>query len=195
NSLVDSSSQALDGHNKDKHGPSQASKNDNQERPNVESSTKPVNTVGPINTATPTYADYLIDPRMPDLEDTVIFDDDRDEGAEADYNNLETVILVSPIPSTRIHKDHPKEQITGEVNFAVQTKKIAKQNEAGLFLAYASFMDFTVYQMDVKSVILYGTIEEEVYVSQPLGFVDPEFPDRVYNVEKALYGLHQALRA
>ncbi|GJZ27671.1 putative ribonuclease H-like domain-containing protein [Tanacetum coccineum] len=50
-------------------------------------------------------------------------------------------------------------------------------------------------EMDVKSVFLYGKIEEEVYVYQPLGFEDPEFPDRVYKVEKALYGLHQALRA
>nr|GFC83750.1 putative ribonuclease H-like domain-containing protein [Tanacetum cinerariifolium] len=56
-------------------------------------------------------------------------------------------------------------------------------------------MDFTVYQMDAKSAFLYGTIEEEVYVSQPLGFMDPEFPDRVYKVEKALYGLHQAPKA
>ncbi|GJY28566.1 putative ribonuclease H-like domain-containing protein [Tanacetum coccineum] len=63
------------------------------------------------------------------------------------------------------------------------------------FLAYASFKDFMVYQMDVKSVFLYGKIEEEVYVCQPLGFEDPDFSDRVYKVEKALYGLHQALRA
>ncbi|GJU76691.1 putative ribonuclease H-like domain-containing protein [Tanacetum coccineum] len=49
--------------------------------------------------------------------------------------------------------------------------------------------------MDVKSAFLYGKIEEEVYVCQPLGFEDPEFPDRVYKVEKALYGLHQAPRA
>ncbi|GJV45765.1 putative ribonuclease H-like domain-containing protein [Tanacetum coccineum] len=62
-----------------------------------------------------------------------------------------------------------------------------------LFLAYASFKDFMVYQMDVKSDFLYGKIEEEVYVCQPLGFEDPDFPDRVYKVEKALYGLHQAL--
>ncbi|GKD80325.1 copia protein, partial [Tanacetum coccineum] len=64
-----------------------------------------------------------------------------------------------------------------------------------LFLAYASFKDFIVYQMDVKSAFLYGKIEEEVYVCQPSGFEDPEFPDRVYKVEKALYGLHQAPRA
>ncbi|GJX19665.1 putative ribonuclease H-like domain-containing protein [Tanacetum coccineum] len=49
--------------------------------------------------------------------------------------------------------------------------------------------------MDVKSAFLYGTIEEEVYVSQPPGFVDLEFPEKVYKVEKALYGLHQAPRA
>ncbi|GJW88677.1 putative ribonuclease H-like domain-containing protein [Tanacetum coccineum] len=64
-----------------------------------------------------------------------------------------------------------------------------------LFLAYASFMNFVVYQMDVKSAFLYGKIEEEVYVCQISGFEDLEFPNRVYKVEKALYGLHQAPRA
>ncbi|GKE00954.1 copia protein, partial [Tanacetum coccineum] len=64
-----------------------------------------------------------------------------------------------------------------------------------LFLAYASFKDFVVYQMDVKSAFLYGKIKEEVYVCQPPGFADSDFPNRVYNVEKALYGLHQAPRA
>nr|GEU89499.1 putative ribonuclease H-like domain-containing protein [Tanacetum cinerariifolium] len=64
-----------------------------------------------------------------------------------------------------------------------------------LFLAYASFIGFTVYQMDVKSTFLYGTIDEEVYVMQPPRFQDPEFPARVYKVEKAMCGLHQAPRA
>ncbi|GJX38393.1 putative ribonuclease H-like domain-containing protein [Tanacetum coccineum] len=64
-----------------------------------------------------------------------------------------------------------------------------------LFLAYASFKDFVVYQMDVKSAFLYEKIEEEVYVCQPPGFEDPDFPNKVYKVEKALYGLHQAPRA
>ncbi|GKE72126.1 putative ribonuclease H-like domain-containing protein, partial [Tanacetum coccineum] len=64
-----------------------------------------------------------------------------------------------------------------------------------LFLAYASIIDFVVYQMDVKSAFLYGKIEEEVYVCQPPGFEDPNFPNRVYKVEKALYRLHQAPRA
>nr|GEV73030.1 retrovirus-related Pol polyprotein from transposon TNT 1-94 [Tanacetum cinerariifolium] len=64
-----------------------------------------------------------------------------------------------------------------------------------LFLAYASFMSFLVYQMDVKSAFLYGTIEEEVYVTQPPVFKDPDHPDKVYKVVKVLYGLHQAPRA
>ncbi|GJS94110.1 putative ribonuclease H-like domain-containing protein [Tanacetum coccineum] len=64
-----------------------------------------------------------------------------------------------------------------------------------LFLAYASFMGFLVYQMDVKSAFLYRTIKEEVYVTQPPGFKDPNYPDKVYKVVKALYGLHQAPRA
>ncbi|GKB98390.1 putative ribonuclease H-like domain-containing protein [Tanacetum coccineum] len=72
---------------------------------------------------------------------------------------------------------------------------VARIEAIRLFLAYASFKDFVVYQMDVKSAFLYGKIEEEVYVCQPLGFEDPEFPDRVYKVEKALHGLHQAPRA
>ncbi|GJV36539.1 retrovirus-related pol polyprotein from transposon TNT 1-94 [Tanacetum coccineum] len=72
---------------------------------------------------------------------------------------------------------------------------VARIEAIRLFLAYASFMNFIVYQMDVKSVFLYGTIEEKLYVSQPPGFVDPEFPEKVYKVEKALYGLHQAPRA
>nr|GEY61271.1 putative ribonuclease H-like domain-containing protein [Tanacetum cinerariifolium] len=64
-----------------------------------------------------------------------------------------------------------------------------------LFLAYASFIVFMVYQMDVKSTFLYGTIEEEVYVCQPPRFEDPDYPNKVYKVIKALYGLHQAPRA
>ncbi|GKC62816.1 putative ribonuclease H-like domain-containing protein, partial [Tanacetum coccineum] len=62
-----------------------------------------------------------------------------------------------------------------------------------LFLAFASFMGFPVYQMDVKSAFLYSTIEEEVYVHQPLGFVDPAHLNKVYKVIKALYGLHKLL--
>ncbi|GKD97738.1 putative ribonuclease H-like domain-containing protein [Tanacetum coccineum] len=72
---------------------------------------------------------------------------------------------------------------------------IARIKAIRLFLAYASFMGFMMYQMDVKSAFLYGQIEEEVYVCQPPGFEDPDYPDKVYKVVKALYSLHQAPRA
>ncbi|GKF11074.1 putative ribonuclease H-like domain-containing protein [Tanacetum coccineum] len=69
---------------------------------------------------------------------------------------------------------------------------VARIEAIRLFLAFASFMGFTVYQMDVKSAFLYGNITEEVYVKQPPGFEDPAHPNKVYRVVKALYGLHQA---
>nr|GEV33314.1 putative ribonuclease H-like domain-containing protein [Tanacetum cinerariifolium] len=206
------------------------------------------------------------DPNMPALEDVSTFDfskNDKDDGAMADMNNLYTTIQVSPIPSIKIHKDHPLDQVIGDLQSATQTRRMSKNLEehgfgrtqkgnscierskldrgyAGrastikderrimirnkarlvtqgymqeegidydklfapvarieairLFLAYASFKDFVVYQMDVKSVFLYGNIEEEVYVYQPPGFEDPDFSDRVNKVKKALYGLHQAPR-
>nr|GEX88119.1 putative ribonuclease H-like domain-containing protein [Tanacetum cinerariifolium] len=67
--------------------------------------------------------------------------------------------------------------------------------EADLNKLESTFHDFVVYQMNVKSALLYENIKEEVSVCQPLGFEDPNFPNKVYKVEKALYGLHQALRA
>nr|GEW62748.1 retrovirus-related Pol polyprotein from transposon TNT 1-94 [Tanacetum cinerariifolium] len=72
---------------------------------------------------------------------------------------------------------------------------VARIEAIRIFLAYASFMRFIVYQMDVKSAFLYGTIEVKVYVCQPLGFKDLYFHNKVYKVEKDLYGLHQAPRA
>nr|GEZ04107.1 hypothetical protein [Tanacetum cinerariifolium] len=130
---------------------------------------------------------------------------------EADVSNMETTITASPTPTLRIHKDHPKSQIIGPVDTPIQTRHKSKEEEGidydevfspvarieaiRLFLAYVSFMGFTVYQMDVKSAFIYGTIDEKVYVMQPPGFQDPEFPARVYKVEKAMYGLHQAPRA
>ena len=64
-----------------------------------------------------------------------------------------------------------------------------------MFLAFASYKGFTVYQLDVKSAFLYGKVRELVYVEQPPGFSDPDHPDRVYKLDKALYGLHQPPRA
>ncbi|GKE15650.1 putative ribonuclease H-like domain-containing protein, partial [Tanacetum coccineum] len=132
------------------------------------------------------------DPNMPELEDIVYSDDDEDVSAEADMKNLDEFMPVSPILTTRIHKDHPVEQIIGDLNSAPQTRRMIKNLKEH---AYALFKDFMVYQMDVNSAFLYGKIKEEVYVCQTPGFEDPDFPDRVYKVEKALYGLHQAPRA
>nr|GFB30983.1 hypothetical protein [Tanacetum cinerariifolium] len=72
---------------------------------------------------------------------------------------------------------------------------VARIEAIKIFLAFASYMGFIVYQRDVKNAFLYGKIDEEVYVSQPPGFIDPKFPNKVYKVEKALYSLHQAPRA
>ncbi|GJS05463.1 hypothetical protein Tco_0321971 [Tanacetum coccineum] len=77
------------------------------------------------------------DPNMHTLEDYSIFDlssNDQDNGVEADMNNLDTTIQVSPIPTTRIHKDHPVEQIIGDLNSAPQTRRMTKNlEEHGLF--------------------------------------------------------------
>ncbi|GJS92371.1 putative ribonuclease H-like domain-containing protein [Tanacetum coccineum] len=138
-------------------------------------------------------------------------DDDEDVGVEADMNNLDAFMLVSPIPTTRIYKDHPVEQVIGDLNSAPQTRRMSKNlEEHGLINSiqqrtnhkdlqnclFACFLSQKEpKKMDVKSVFLYGKIKKEVYVCQLPRFEDPDFPNRVYKVEKALYGLHQAPRA
>ena len=64
-----------------------------------------------------------------------------------------------------------------------------------MLLAYATYKDFIVYQIDVMTAFLYDHLKKEVYVSQPEGFVDQSKPDHVYFLHKALYGLKQAPRA
>nr|GEW07946.1 hypothetical protein [Tanacetum cinerariifolium] len=72
---------------------------------------------------------------------------------------------------------------------------VAKMEAIRIFLSFATYMNFKVYQMDVKSVFLNGKLKEEIYVKQPLGFESSEFPDYVCKLDKALYGLKQAPRA
>nr|GEW59006.1 hypothetical protein [Tanacetum cinerariifolium] len=127
-----------------------------------------------------------------ELEDITYSNDEDDVGAEADFNNLETSITVSPIPTTRVHKDHPVPQIISDLSSAIQTRSMTKvaKDQGGLSQMFN--YDFHTY---VKSDFLYGTIEEEVYVCQPPGFKDPDYSNMVYKVVKALYVLHQAPRA
>ncbi|GJV26629.1 putative ribonuclease H-like domain-containing protein [Tanacetum coccineum] len=237
--------------------------NDQEKEDNVNStstvnpaSTNEVNVVGAkISIELPN------DPNIPELEDIVYSDDDKDVGAEAVMNNLDAFMPVSPTPTTRIHKDHPVEQIIGDLNSAPQTRRMInnleeheskkvihalkdpswieamqdellqfklqkvwtlvelpngkraigtkwvfrnKKDERGIVIknkarlvaqGYTQEEGIDYDEMDVKSTFLYGKIEEEVYVCQPPGFEDPDFLDRVYKVEKALYGLHQAPKA
>nr|GEV23989.1 copia protein [Tanacetum cinerariifolium] len=166
-----------------------------------------------------TNNELLFDPEMPALEDISTFNfssDHEDDDEIADMNNLDTTIQVSPTLTTRIHKDYPIDQDKKDERGVVIRNKarlvaqghtqeegidydevfapIARIEAIRLFLTYASFKDFVVYQMDVKSAFIYGKIEEEVFVYQPPGFEDPDFLNKVYKVEKAIYGLYQALR-
>nr|GEY38737.1 hypothetical protein [Tanacetum cinerariifolium] len=82
-----------------------------------------------------------------------------------------------------------------EIDYDETFAPIARIEAIRLFLAYVAHKDFTVYQMDVKTVFLNGILKEEVYVAQPPGFVSKQYPDHVYALEKALYSLKQAPRA
>ncbi|GJS59257.1 retrovirus-related pol polyprotein from transposon TNT 1-94 [Tanacetum coccineum] len=84
-----------------------------------------------------------------------------------------------------------EEGIDFEESFAL----VARLEAVRMFIAYAAHKNITIFQMDVKTAFLNGPLKEEVYVSQPKGFIDPEFPDHVYRLKKALYGLKQAPRA
>nr|GFB36140.1 retrovirus-related Pol polyprotein from transposon TNT 1-94 [Tanacetum cinerariifolium] len=71
---------------------------------------------------------------------------------------------------------------------------VARMEAIKLFLAYAAHKSFTVFQMDVKTAFLHGSLKEDVYVCQPEGFIDADHPSHVYKLKKALYGLKQAPR-
>ncbi|GJX21298.1 retrovirus-related pol polyprotein from transposon TNT 1-94 [Tanacetum coccineum] len=81
------------------------------------------------------------------------------------------------------------------IDFEESFASVARLEAISIFLSFAAHMNLVVYQMDVKTVFLNGNLREEVYVSQPDGFVDPDNPNYVYKLKKALYGLKQAPRA
>ncbi|GJY29214.1 retrovirus-related pol polyprotein from transposon TNT 1-94 [Tanacetum coccineum] len=81
------------------------------------------------------------------------------------------------------------------IDFEVSFAPVARLEAIRVFLAFAAHMNMVVYQMDVKTAFLNGNLWEEVYVSQPNGFVYPNNPNHVYKLKKALYGLKQDLRA
>nr|GEU63889.1 hypothetical protein [Tanacetum cinerariifolium] len=143
-------------------------------------STNTFSAVGPSNAAaSPTHGksscidafQLLDDPDMPELEDVTYFDDEDDVGAEADFNNLETSIKV---PNGFSGIKRMKEALWSGTKQDLSHKDTHRRRE-----------------LPMKKSLL-QTIEEEVYVCQPPGFEDPDHPDKVYKVVKALYGLHQA---
>lgn len=85
-------------------------------------------------------------------------------------------------------------QVEG-LDFGETYAPVARLESIRILLAYATYHGFKLYQMDVKSAFLNGPIKEEVYVEQPPGFEDSEYPNHVYKLSKALYGLKQAPRA
>ncbi|GJS00592.1 retrovirus-related pol polyprotein from transposon TNT 1-94 [Tanacetum coccineum] len=92
---------------------------------------------------------------------------------------------------SNMHEFHQEEGIDFEKSFA----SVARLKAVKMFVTFAAHKNITIFQMDVKTAFLNGLLKKEVYVSQPDGFVDPDFPDHVYRLKNALYGLKQALRA
>nr|GEU69328.1 ribonuclease H-like domain-containing protein [Tanacetum cinerariifolium] len=124
------------------------------------------------------------DPNMPELEDITYSDDEYNVGVEADFTNLETTITVNLITTTRVHKDHLVTQIIGDLSLATQTRSMTRVAKDQGGLSQENNDDFHTY---VKSAFLYGNIKEEVYVCQPPGFEDHDYPDKIY-VDDIIFG-------
>ncbi|GJT26607.1 putative ribonuclease H-like domain-containing protein [Tanacetum coccineum] len=219
NASNDEPQPSSDAGKKEDEGVSKESGNDDQERP--ENSIQDVNTAGPsINTKPDmfslgdnatleaTHADFFGDETevnmsnittvylVPSTPNTRIHKGHSLNHVIGDVHSDEE-LLQFKLQKVWVLVDLPKGKRAIGTKWVFRNKKDerARIEAIRLFLAYASFMGFMVYQMDMKSAFLYGRIEEVVYVCQPLGFEDLDYPYKVYKVVKALYGLHQAPRA
>ncbi|GJS21273.1 hypothetical protein Tco_0449905 [Tanacetum coccineum] len=169
----DGSKSSNDDGNKVDEDPRKDSECKDQDKEDNVNNTNNVNVVGTneVNVVSgKTSIKLLFDPNMSAMEEYSIFyfsKDDEDDGIVADMNNLDITIQVSSNPTTRIHKDHPLDQVIGDLQLATKTRKMSK-NLGG----------------NGKNP---KKIEEEVYVCQPPGFEDLDFADIVYKVEKALF--------
>ncbi|GKF33211.1 retrovirus-related pol polyprotein from transposon TNT 1-94, partial [Tanacetum coccineum] len=104
-------------------------------------------------------------------------------------NNTDAENTVVRNKSCLVAKGYGQEEgIDFEESFAPVTRLEAVK----IFVAYAAHKSFPIYQMDVKTTFLNGPLKEEVFVRQPDGFIDPDFPNHVYRLKKSLYGLKQA---
>nr|GEV53366.1 hypothetical protein [Tanacetum cinerariifolium] len=161
----------------------------------------PVSTVGPSRAFNDDELSYPDDPSMPHVEDIYanpsegIFTDSSydDEGVVTDLNNLETTFQIQKV---WILVDLP----FGKKAIGTKWVYLKKKDEIGVVVRNKARLVTQGHRKDEgidydESAFLYGKIDEEVYVTQPLGFVDPKFPNKVCKVIKALYGLHQAPRA
>ncbi|GJT01078.1 retrovirus-related pol polyprotein from transposon TNT 1-94 [Tanacetum coccineum] len=107
-------------------------------------------------------------------------------------NKCDAKNIVVQNKTRLVAKGHRQEE---GIDFEESFAPVAHLEAIRMFIAYAAHKNITIFQMDVKTAFLNGPLKEEVYVSQPEGFIDPEFPYHVYRLKKALYGLKQAPRA
>jgi len=82
-----------------------------------------------------------------------------------------------------------------DIDYEETFTPVARVEAIRILITFAAYMEFKLYQMEVKITFLNGYLKEEVYLMQPPGFENKEFPNRVFKLEKVLYGLKQALRA
>ncbi|GJZ31788.1 retrovirus-related pol polyprotein from transposon TNT 1-94 [Tanacetum coccineum] len=137
------------------------------------------------NEYTPSSSTIVVD----DNEAPPLAEDTESSSTNQDLSNIHEFNQLYPLTHTWT-KAHPLKQVI-EGSF----DPIARLEAVRMFVDYAAHNNFTIYQMDVKTAFLNGPLKEEVYVSQPDGFVDPDFPDHVYHFCKALYGLKKSPRA